>query len=81
MKTTYLKVIRNFSGGMAWAICLHKKGEIYVSEDSIQFNDIESAADEQWFRKEWKAVDSNKEEFDAFYKKTVETLNNIIKEL
>jgi hypothetical protein len=80
MKTIYLKTVGYFDGKTSRVIALTETHSIYISDDNISFDEV-CDDDQEWFRKEWKAVDSNKEEFDAFYIQTVNTLNNLIKEL
>jgi hypothetical protein len=80
MKTIYLKTVNRFGGKITRAIALTKTHSIYISDDSISFDEV-CEDDQEWFTKEWKAVESNKEEFDAFYIETVGVLNNLIKEL
>jgi hypothetical protein len=80
MKTIYLKTVNRFGGKITRAIALTKTHSIYISDDSISFDEV-CEDDQEWFTREWKAVESNKEEFDAFYIETVGVLNNLIKEL
>jgi hypothetical protein len=82
METIYLKTVLPFTGEkkIKRVIALTKSHTIYVSDDNISFDEA-SNDDGTWFKKEWKAVESTKAEFDAFYVKTVNELNNLIKEL
>jgi len=82
METIYLKTVLPFGGKISHIVAINDKFEIVVSEDQISFEtDIDSLTSRGWFKKEWKAVESTKEEFDAFYIKTVNELNDLIKGL
>jgi hypothetical protein len=79
MKTTYLKTVNRFGGKITGVIALTETNEITVSNENISFEDLYLG--KEWYIKELKAVDSNKEEFDAFYIEQVGILNDLIKEL
>jgi len=82
METIYLKVVSPFTGEkkITRVIALAKSHTIYVSGYNISFDEAFDD-DEVWYKREWKAVESTKAEFDAFYIKTVNELNQTIKEL
>jgi hypothetical protein len=82
METIYLKTVLPFGGKISHIAAINDKFEIVVSEDQISFEkDIDLLTGRDWYKKEWKAVECTKAEFDAFYIKTVNELNNLIKEL
>jgi len=82
METIYLKTVLPFGGKISHIVAINDKFEIVVSEDQISFEtDVDLLTSRDWYKKEWKAVESTKEEFDAFYINTVNELNQIIKEL
>jgi len=80
MKTTYLKTVNRFGGKITRVIALTETHSIYISQDNISFDDAYED-DKEWYIEEWRAVESNKEEFDAFYIEQVGILNDLIKEL
>jgi len=84
METIYLKVVSPFTGEnkITRVIAINGLKEITVKNEQIEFTtDQDDYMGEKWYKKEWKAAESTKAEFDAFYINTVNELNNLIKEL
>jgi hypothetical protein len=79
METTYLKTVNRFGGKITRVIALTETNVIVLSNENISFED--SYLIKEWYMKEWRAVESNKEEFDAFYIEQVNILKDLIKEL
>jgi hypothetical protein len=79
METIYLKTVNRFGGKITRVIALTETNEITVTNQKISFEDLYLG--KEWYMKELRAVESNKEEFDAFYIEQVNILNDLIKEL
>jgi hypothetical protein len=84
METIYLKAVSPFTGEnkITRVIAINGLKEIIFKNGQIDFTtDQDGYMGEKWYREHWKAVESTKAEFDAFYIKTVNELNDLIKEL
>jgi hypothetical protein len=81
METIYLKTLLPFSGKIRTAVAISNNGTVIAREGEIGFDHPDDCLGSDFYVKEWKAVESTKAEFDAFYIKTVNELNQIIKEL